>query len=67
MATMNLNVPAGANRTVDPFGTSVPSLGIILSTIRDAFVVRVDAAPAQLDLAREQTKMDGQTKASFWI
>ena len=67
MATMNLNMPAGANGTFAPLGSGLPSLGTVLSMIRGAFAVRVDAAPAQLNLAREQGKMTGQTKARFWI
>lgn len=67
MATMNLHMPAGATGIVAPVTSALPSLDTVLSRLRTAFVVRVDAVPAQLDLAFEQSRMAGQAKARFWI
>lgn len=67
MATMNLHMPAGATGIVASLTSSLPSLSTTLSRLGTASVVRVDRAPAQVDLAFEQSKMSGQAKARFWL
>jgi hypothetical protein len=67
MATMNLHMPATLTGALTPNVHGLPSIGTVLSAIRDAFVVRVDSAPSTIDLAAEHTKLDGQAKARFWI